>query len=426
MAFPPGLSGSAEVPAHRRMTDFNRIEWTDFSLLESGVAREPRSEDEMSRLWAAFPTAEAILVFGPMMVIRFSILPPKPWPLAVAGLPVLLTTDQDTLGLPIGRCGTFRLCALEEHDARTSVSEALFDLVIRHLESDCHTRILSVVCLYSFWLITVADEADKTYLPARLAKLPCFYHFATEVKEPPEAAIRNTRPTGVVWDPHTVLRPGVMLSSGRDDTLGELLTTSGVEVVDKDGARFVTVASQGFPLAQEDVFHPDASGHHVGHVEFRLVNSDIALMRLLPGQRFENSTFSAIASDGSEIPGGPITAIRDPGTLRLGDWVRINNPFCGLRDAVHMGVERRRLPSDEPVEKVLWVRQNWHWMGADQEVPSAGSCGSALVDDEGRLVSFFRFLREDFPGIGIGVAGSTLQEFGYELSTPGHRANLDH
>lgn len=188
-----------------------------------------------------------------------------------------------------------------------------------------------MVYLFNFWTITLVDEVDLSTLPGRFAKLPCFYHFASDAKEPPEAALSSIQPDGLVWDKseYSVLRPGVMLSSGRDETSGELLTTSGVEVINKNGTVYVTVASHGFPLGQETVYHPDESGKAVGNVEVRLANSDIALMRLTSRRRYENVTFTTIAADGTELAGGPINNVRDP--FHPAAWGRHDNEQSVLR-----------------------------------------------------------------------------------------------
>lgn len=71
----------------------SRIRFESFSLMEDGVARLP-NEEETNLIFSAFPTATAVGVYPPMVVIRFQHLPPKPWPLTVAGLPAFLTTDE--------------------------------------------------------------------------------------------------------------------------------------------------------------------------------------------------------------------------------------------------------------------------------------------------------------------------------------------
>lgn len=72
------------------------------------------------------------------------------------------------------------------------------------------------------------------------------------------------------------------LSCGGSVLGNELLTTSGVLVEDQNKEQFITVASHGFPLSQELVFHPDDSGQPIGRIHERLIDSDIAIVRLSP------------------------------------------------------------------------------------------------------------------------------------------------
>ena len=71
--------------AEERVT--HRVVFESFSLMENGVVRLPCSQEELQWIGQAFLTAVAIGGFPPMSVLRFKTLPPKPWPVAVAGLP---------------------------------------------------------------------------------------------------------------------------------------------------------------------------------------------------------------------------------------------------------------------------------------------------------------------------------------------------
>lgn len=58
---------------------------------------------------AVLPTYfAAALMIPPLLILRYETLPPCPWPLAIAGLPIYLTTELKLsplpLGLPAGGC----------------------------------------------------------------------------------------------------------------------------------------------------------------------------------------------------------------------------------------------------------------------------------------------------------------------------------
>ena len=85
----------------------------------------------------------------------------------------------------------------------------------------------------------------------------------------------------------TILRPGVILSSGIGPDGFELRNMSGVCVESPSGTKYVTCASHGFPLGLEDVYHPNAGGAIVGRVSKQLWDSDVSL--ILPSQGFQYS-----------------------------------------------------------------------------------------------------------------------------------------
>ena len=78
---------------------------------EDGEQRPP-SQQEAKAIFSAFPNCHAVELSPPYLVLRFSQLPPKPWPLSAAGLPLYLTTDKyedpEDFGL-MGRAGTLSI-----------------------------------------------------------------------------------------------------------------------------------------------------------------------------------------------------------------------------------------------------------------------------------------------------------------------------
>ena len=76
----------------------------DFTLIERGLPRMPKG-DELSILGTLFPTQFALTVVPPMLTIHVRMLPPKPWPLTVTGLPLYLTTGEWNTRYDHGRPG---------------------------------------------------------------------------------------------------------------------------------------------------------------------------------------------------------------------------------------------------------------------------------------------------------------------------------
>lgn len=212
------------------------------------------------------------------------------------------------------------------------------------------------------------------------------------------------------------LRPGVALSCGGSVLGNELLTTSGVLVEDQNKEQFITVASHGFPLSQELVFHPDDSGQPIGRIHERLIDSDIAIVvRLSPNCSYINQTFDCITEDQSFLPGNKVTGIRDAMAMPFYEEITMNSPFSGFCTGLHMGTEIRPIPTDDPVVPHKWCQSNWWYIGNGMDEPIGGTYGTVILDKGGKAVSFFKWLSVKRPGLATGVAASTLTNWGYDI-----------
>ena len=241
--------------------------------------------------------------------------------------------------------------APDDRDAREGTSRQMFEAVIRYFEVHLQVALKSILNLAGPWVITVPDVVSLARLPGVLARTACTYRFLSdeEAKEPLEAALRHTEPTGTVWDAtkYTTLRPGVMLSSDAG-LIAELLTTCGIEVEDQAGSRYITLASHGFPVGQDRIYHPTPQGTLLGTVHTQLGDSDVALLKLPANISSEKETLGTVAADRIMLDGVLIAAIRDPYRMRSCDLISMSNPFSGYRDGLHVGVEMN-VSSDEAV-----------------------------------------------------------------------------
>jgi hypothetical protein len=371
-------------------------------------------ETEYDLISQAFPNAESIGVYPPMIVVRYKVLPVKPWPISVAGLPAFFTTDMESMGFEYGKAGGSLTKVLSDFDARDHVDELLMDRVIAYFE-EIHVAITSVLNLGGTWIITIPDGTFLKSLPFSIANSLCQYKFASEVEHRQEAVFRGTEPKGTVWDAthYGDLRPGMMISCGGSLATPELLTTSGIGVKDEYGSRYFTIASHGAPPGRESIYHPDLHGTLLGRVHDRLADSGIALVRLSPLQTYHNETFGAQLSD-CTISSQRVHRIRDAFTIKRGDFVTMNSPFSGYCIGMHMGTEKKKVPSDDPVVPHIWITSAWSYFGNGIEEPMNGCCGAAILDDDGLVISFFRFVTS--LGFGIGAAASTLSKWGYKVS----------
>jgi hypothetical protein len=411
------------------LTSSKIIAFEEFTLIEEdGFPRMARTKEEWDALWKLFPGAYGIGFSHYLLIVRYKTMPAKPWPLAVAGLLLYITDEHDTIGFP-HKLGIppnpqtrhrFRHDPLEGEDTRIGASEVLFDRAIRYFENDLDVRLLSIVNFLGWWLITVPDHTDMTRLPSIMSKSLCRYIKISDQQMPREAAVRVMQPHGTNWDSsaYDILRPGIMVGCGATSSEHELLTTAGIEVKDKHGSRYVTVADHGFPVSREIVFHPNADGASIGRVVHRIKDSGIALMKLNPGQQFDNKTFDSELQEAfglSNVPGLQVRGIREAHSLRYGDVVSLNSPFSGFREAIHVATEKSRIRSDGDVDEHVWTTQNWQYFGSDEKEMRDGSCGSVILDDDGNACSFFRYVISAQPGFGVSIAASTLLAHGFTL-----------
>ncbi|KAI9795165.1 MAG: hypothetical protein M1816_000187 [Peltula sp. TS41687] len=266
-----------------------------------------------------------------------------------------------------------------DEDARDDVSQDLYEEVIRYFEEDLGVALTSVLNMAGTWVITVPNNTTE-------------------------------------WDrtSYSILRPGVMLSSG-SGLSPERLTRSGIKVRNGDGT-YITVATHGFPDGRATVYHPSNDGEVLGAIHDRLAYTSISLLQLLPGKSFENQTFDALTSDGMDLPGIQVKGFMNPFHLGRYSIVSMNNPFVGYVEGVHITAEKRKVPSDEPGVPHTWVSNEWIYVDNGREDALQGSCGSVVSDEDGNAICLFRFERKEQPGYAIGVAASTLQKSGYLVS----------
>ncbi|KAI9767362.1 MAG: hypothetical protein M1840_005772 [Geoglossum simile] len=377
----------------------------DFSLVEDGQPRPPRTETERVLLSNLFPTQYSVGVYGFFLIVRVRKLPPKPWPLTVAGLPFYITTDEWEYPWVRGKFGRGPK-VLKHLDARYKITKEIFNAAIRYFDTQTNVRIIAIRWSIGSWRIVVPDGINFDRLPMVLAGNPCGYVLKSKVLQPIEAAYRLKEPSSTIAQDYSTyidLRPGVMLSTARFEGIGsvlareELLTSSGVLVKDTEDNRYMTVASHGFPAGEEAVYHPNSNGVIIGDLEKRLDMTDIALVKLRHQFSYRNETFDSQA--GTSVT---LSSIRDPYQLNYLELLYMDNPFTG----------------DEDVPPFNWVRQDWIWMGQGSvDSPPDGSCGSPVWDTNGELVLFFRFIISAGPesGLAIGVAANELEKFGFSL-----------
>src|SRR3984885_3851074 len=166
----------------------------DFTLIEDGMPRCPRTEEEWNVLQNLFPTTYSVSLHGLFLIIRVRTLPPKPWPLSVAGLPFYITTNEWNYPWVRGEYGRGGRI-LEDLNAQRCVTDEIFDAVTSYFDSHTDAKITAIRWSIRSWRITVPDGTLLQKLPMVVARTPCGYVFESQIQRPVETAYRLNEPS---------------------------------------------------------------------------------------------------------------------------------------------------------------------------------------------------------------------------------------
>lgn len=311
-----------------------------FSLVTNGRYTPPNSKEQYQELFSLFPTTYAVDVIPPVLIIRVCTLPPRPWPLTVAEMPLYLTTSEHGTGFNRGFHGRGPR-ALTEIDLREDeYSGEILNDAIDYFTQGLKIGISSIAWLDTMWKIAVPDGTSPQRLPAVLANILCCYTYTSNTTQP---------------------------------DFGE-------------------------------VYHPEPqSGEVIGTVVKELGKTDVSVVRLNKGLKYVNETFkTANGEDGVTIDG---ISPGEPPHLRIGNHLSMNNPYSGFSEGMVIGFGAR---VEGFSSEARWIRHVWTYFENGDE-PINGSCGSPILDEHHRLVSFFRFLEAD--GHAVSVSAAVLREF---------------
>ena len=383
-----------------------------FNLLVNGEQVSP-NQDQVNEIWALFPTCYAVGHLPPFLVIRVQELPPKPWPISVAGLPLFLTEslDEQPLDWGIMTAGpkvdiSAELCLWKNPslDAIASIFRFFSDLgatIDRIQWWGVGFRILATSEPFSDW---------RQRLPRYINKLRVGYTFGDISGI--EKALRKKQPSSSVKDDsiYDDLRPGIKLNFA-DPSGVTIDTTSGVCVKGPNGLKYMTVAKHGFPgQLGAEVWHPDGNGILLGHVVEHFGESDIALCKLEAGLSYAQEPFCETAQD-------PVITFQDLGDVmskKLFDFVYMDTPFTGLLDGQLVGKEFLRLPVDVATEKIQYAMCSLVGLGSGNADLAQGCCGGVLWDDDHNVLGQFRFAADN--GVCYFPAYDTIRSLGFKLS----------
>lgn len=191
-----------------------------------------------------------ITFHSPFLILRMDPLPPKPWPLTVAELPVWVTHKSSSELPPfLGYQGTMNDPFLLQVASITPwrvPCESIFDIIIGHFIW-ANLRLLSLTFLGNRWLVTLEGEFPFIdTLPAQAGGLPIFYTprihtLAGEQQHGTKTCKDNTRERSRFAEPIS----GMMVDSVR----GGHLTVSGIPLFHPNTQEMcITISDHAFSL----------------------------------------------------------------------------------------------------------------------------------------------------------------------------------
>ncbi|KAL8947068.1 MAG: hypothetical protein Q9183_007830, partial [Haloplaca sp. 2 TL-2023] len=92
----PNTSPPEEIDTFQRGENTHLKTWhikPDFCLIQPDGRQVYPSPEQRSAIRTLFPTCFCVEHAPPFLVLRCQTLPPKPWPVSLAGLPLYLTTE---------------------------------------------------------------------------------------------------------------------------------------------------------------------------------------------------------------------------------------------------------------------------------------------------------------------------------------------
>ena len=385
-----------------------------FSLYHDGIQINPNKE-QANAILDLFPTAFNLSIQNPLIVVTCLQLPPKPWPLTVAGMPLYLTTDSKTIPLKLGLGARGPKIEIDypikryEHPTLQTFKK-VYEALDKH--NIFLTRLQWVGWRFLGFLSGGAPSDWSSKFPALINGVTIGYIFGEEAIE--EKALRTKVPSGRLYDDAVYgdeLRPGVMFAGKAGMSELELLTTSGVCVKSPSGKKYITCATHGFPGGKGvEIYHPSTGAQRVGNFVKQFWDSDVGLLEPKPGLRYYRETFST-----SEYRVEPFRKLTDSFTLRIGDAIHLNTPVNGHVEGIVLKLDVLRIPTDEPAHPTDYIIGHCVYFGNGSDTLFDGCCGGVVWTNDFDVVGQFRFMMKD-EAVAYCPSFNPLIELEYELS----------
>lgn len=173
-----------------------------FSLIFNGEIRHP-DDDEAQTIMAAFPGCRGVGVLEPYLVVLFptdSSLPDQPWPLSVAGAPLLVTNKASIMdAIDMGCFGKGARMTVDMPLRPDAVELATLEQLDQLYREQFDADIVRITCMGGRMEMTFKDTMpDLGRLPTNINKVLVTYRMDTHSRV--EAAKRAEVPSSMVCD----------------------------------------------------------------------------------------------------------------------------------------------------------------------------------------------------------------------------------
>jgi hypothetical protein len=403
---------------------------------------DPLVEPVLSLLKHIFPDTMNVSISASRTWLSFNFkeFPSKPWPLTIGGLPVKLTTYKSghVAFFPRAPFGITGISICEEfRSVQGNFSNAQLLQIAAEANSELtarcpHIRMTEIMSTCENFFYVILDNTanlarDGPKLPGRIAGRRTRYMLEKDMCRPlwtdlkARRQIQPNASTKVVDNtPYVVLRPGVCLRSRAfrgDGHPAHYTTTSGVIVKNIAGDRFMTADAHG--IGEDETVHqilPDGAIRPLGKAVQQVTDTDVALVQLNPGVQFVNETFED--HHGFTPRFTRLFGEHSDDLMNSIDNVYLDSPFTGRIDGVRT-ISSIRIPD----ERLPHVAYEWAYVGGeenggiDYEAPDR-ICGSAIWNDNGVIVGFFRYYFHEGPwaGYAASVSAAHVVNAGFKLA----------
>ncbi|MCJ1385699.1 hypothetical protein MMC17_008822 [Xylographa soralifera] len=369
-----------------------------------------------------FPGTYEFAIADPFLVIRVLKLPPKPWPVKVAGRALWLTTNADASPLDIGRPGHGPKITVDEAIARDKTPAKT--AMIKVFEAFDKLGIPLIKLQWIGWCLLAYPEADnfgdsRKLYPGKVNSIYVGYVFGKGQLD--DKALRRVLPKGRVPDNsnYSSLRPGVVLVSATVNGR-ELVTTSGVCVQSPQCRKYITIASQGFSGGLEELaYHPSTTAQNrqeVGKVVKVFRDFAISLLEPKLGLTHARETFST-----GEYAVKPFLNLKQtfaspgyPGA-RVGDAIHMNTPFNGHCEGSVLKIELARILANENSNEVRYLSGMFLYFGNGGDRLFDGCCGAPIWNDDFEVLGQFRFQNNN-DDLCYATTYDYIKEMGYSIA----------